>query len=226
MFIKSVDHDHHSSLGISGSICPECVVELDHPRRDSSRFLSMKTCDTHLDLAPRSVRTVFALVFRPLLLCRLVGVCKFCRGFLVGLVNVLLALLGLQGVLSLVFLCRLAQGLFQLAVDDHWLRVPFTRALACFRVPDVGTVLVDNVEAFSFVQNFRNVLDCCSVSGSTVVKLEACQRSTVCTPLHRHDRHRCISHLEVDLSVCTAGSQRCTTHTAQWQLSSGATISY
>ena len=126
---------------------------------------------------------------------------------------------------SLVFLCRLAQSFLQLAVDDYWLHVPFTRALACFRVPDVGTMLVDNVEAFSFVQNFRNVLDCCSVSGSTVVKLEACQRSTVCTPLHRHDRHRCISHLEVDLSVRTAGSQRCTTHTAQWQLSSSATIS-
>ena len=33
-----------------------------------------------------------------------------------------------------------------------------------FRVQDVHTVPVDNVEAFSFVQNFRTFLDCCSVS--------------------------------------------------------------
>ena len=143
------------------------------------------------------------------------GVCKFSRGFLVGLVNVLLSY-------SFAAWLKASSSLLLMITGCTYRS---RRALACFRVPDVGTMLVDNVEAFSFVQNFRNVLDCCSVSGSTVVKLEACQRSTVCTPLHRHDRHRCISHLEVDLSVRTAGSQRCTTHTAQWQLSSSATIS-
>ena len=75
------------------------------------------------------------------------GVLQLVSQPLVGLVTLLLVLLGLQGALSLVFLCCLAQGSFQLVVADHWLHVLFNRALACSRVQDVGVVRVENVTA-------------------------------------------------------------------------------
>ena len=61
------------------------------------------------------------------------------------------------GALSLLLICRVAQGSFQLVVADHWLHVLFTRALACFRVQDVGTVLAHNFAAFSFIQNLQRL---------------------------------------------------------------------
>ena len=54
----------------------------------------------------------------PRVRCLPVGFCRLFRGFLVGLVKVLLVLFGLQGALSLVFLCRLAHGSFQLCVAN------------------------------------------------------------------------------------------------------------
>ena len=84
--------------------------------------------------------------------------CKLFRGVLAELVKILLVLLGLQGALPVVFLCRLPQGSFQLVVADYSLHVLFTRVLACFRVQDAGCVLVDIAD-----QNFCNVLDCFSV---------------------------------------------------------------
>ena len=129
-------------------------------------------------------------------------------------------------------LCRLAQGSFQRVVADQWLHVFFARALACFRVQDAGTALVDYVEAFSFVQNCRTFLECCSVSDdlSSAVRLEDCHRSSLCTVLHRQGRPRCISHLavdslvtsiasfELDISPRTEVSQRFTKHSEQRQL--------
>ena len=61
--------DHHSSLGISGSICPESTV------RFCRLCFSIMNFGTDADFAPRSIRTVCHLVFRPLLLCRLVWLC-------------------------------------------------------------------------------------------------------------------------------------------------------
>ena len=90
--------------------------------------------NTHAGFAPRSVRTVSRLVFRPLLLCRLAGVYRLLFLQLVGLVNVLLVLLGLQSALSLLFPCRLARGSFHLVVADRRLHVLFTLKLWLFFV--------------------------------------------------------------------------------------------
>ena len=134
--------------------------------------------------------------------------------------------------LSLVFLCSLAQGSFQLLVADHWLHALLARAQVCFRVQDVCTVLVDNVGTFNIVHKLRKLLDRCSVADdlSSVVSPEDCHRSSICTLLHRQDRPRCIRNLVVDshftsLASCepnisprTAVSQRFTTYTAQRQI--------
>ena len=153
-----------------------------------------------LALAPRSVRTVCHVVFRPLLPSRLLECCKSFPGFLVCLVKVLLLLLGLEGAFFFVFLWLLAHHSMHLVIADHWLHVLFTGPLGCFRVQDVSTVLVDNVEAFSCVRNFLTFLDCCSVSGdfSDAARLEDCHRSSVCTLRYRQDRPRCIRHIDED----------------------------
>ena len=142
------DHDHHSSLGISWSICPESVVELGQWDFSTVEFLSpvlsTQTCGTHADISPPCVRTVCVTS------CSVHTCCVGSRGLVffravpAGLVKILLVLLGLQGALSVVFLCRLAQNSFQLVVADYSLHVLHTRVLACFRVQDASSVLVDN----------------------------------------------------------------------------------
>ena len=173
-FVPNLQSNSATGMLSSSSFCRLC--------------LSIRTFGTHTDFAPRSARTVCHLVCS-----RLVAFCSF---FLAAGWSRSFVLLGLHGALSLVSFCRLAQCSFQLMVVDHWLHVLFTRVLACFRVQDEGTVHMDIVEAFSFVQHFRSDLDCCSVSDDLfpAVRLEDYHFSSVCTlPLDRQDLSRCSS---------------------------------
>ena len=83
--------------------------------------------------------------------------------------------------------------------SDHPLHVPFFRTLAVSCVQNVGTFLLDDVEAVGACQNFRHVLDCFPVldDPSSAVRPEDRHRSSGCTFLRWHNRSCCIRHLEV-----------------------------
>ena len=182
----------HSSLGISGSICSECRFELDPWDFSPLRFVV--ACVVHQDfhaLTQISNTTLCTDSVSSRSICsRCVassGVAGWFAAFLSGWPRAFSCSSLSQGALSLMFLCRLAQSSFQLVVADHWPHVLFTRALACLRVQEESAVEVDNVETFSFVENFRNS---CTVSDNLSTAVRLGHRSSVCTLLHRQDGPR------------------------------------